>query len=116
MSRSLFSDIKAWRQLARLMPGWQPTLRGLQRLDEGPNELLVALRAVARGWGPDDARWDVLQGVLEYYKRHHAHELAEKIRDERPQYLPNWQNWGDAADLIDPEVLNSGEGEAVQRP
>jgi hypothetical protein len=121
MAHSLFSDIKAWRQLARLMPGWQPTLRGLQRLDEGPNELLVALRAVARGWGPDDARWDVLQGVLEYCKREHAHELAEKIREDTRAALTrvtamHGADWGrtwamgreHAADLIDPEVLNSG--------
>lgn len=79
MSGDPFRDIPVWRDLVRLMPGWQPTLRGLQRLDEGPNELLVALRAIAREWSRDDARWDVLQGVLEYYKRQHAHELAEKV-------------------------------------
>jgi len=32
----------------------------------------------------------------------HAHELAEQQRDERPQYNPDWQCWGDAADRIDP--------------
>lgn len=31
-----------------------------------------------------------------------AHELAEQQRDERPQYNPDWQCWGSAADLIDP--------------
>lgn len=31
-----------------------------------------------------------------------AHELAEQQRDERPQYNPDWQSSGDAADLIDP--------------
>jgi hypothetical protein len=31
-----------------------------------------------------------------------AHELAERQRDERPQYNPDWQCWGNAADLIDP--------------
>ena len=31
-----------------------------------------------------------------------AHEMAEQQRDERPQYNPDWQCWGDAADLIDP--------------
>jgi len=65
----LFEDLKAWRQLARLVPGWRPTYEGLQRLDEGPAELLVALRSIARGWSRDDARWDVLQAVVEYYKR-----------------------------------------------
>lgn len=38
----------------------------------------------------------------------HAHELAEQIRDERPQWggAPGgaWFEWGAAADLIDPEV------------
>ncbi|MFI7293966.1 hypothetical protein [Streptomyces sp. NPDC050121] len=31
-----------------------------------------------------------------------VHELAEMQRDERPQHNPDWQAWGDAADLIDP--------------
>lgn len=31
-----------------------------------------------------------------------AHELAERLRDECPQHNPDWQSWGDAADLIDP--------------
>jgi hypothetical protein len=31
-----------------------------------------------------------------------AHELAERLRDERPQYNPDWHCWGAAADLIDP--------------
>ncbi len=31
-----------------------------------------------------------------------AHELAERQRDERPQYNPDWTCWGAAADLIDP--------------
>ena len=31
-----------------------------------------------------------------------AHELAEHLRDERPQHNPDWQCWGDAADRIDP--------------
>jgi hypothetical protein len=105
MSGDPFRDIPVWRDLARLMPGWQPTLRGLQRLGEGPNELLVALRAIAREWRRDDARWDVLQGVLEYYKRQHAHELAEKIRAAGCQEV-NWCGCPIAADLIDPEVLN----------
>jgi hypothetical protein len=73
-------DLAAWRELARLMPGWRPTLAGLQKLDEGPNELGVAIRSIARGWSRDDARWDVLQGVLEFYKRQHAHALAEQQR------------------------------------
>lgn len=30
------------------------------------------------------------------------HEEAEHLRDERPQHNPDWQCWGDAADLIDP--------------
>lgn len=33
-----------------------------------------------------------------------AHELAEQLRDERPQYNPDWKCWGDAADRIDPEA------------
>lgn len=112
MSGDPFRDIPVWRDLARLMPGWQPTLRGLQRLDQGPNELLVALRAIAREWSRDDARWDVLQGVLEYYKRQHAHELAERIR---ALGVTQWEGMNEsvrmlrqmraqAADLIDPEV------------
>lgn len=32
----------------------------------------------------------------------YAHQLAEQQRDGRPQYNPDWQSWGDAADLIDP--------------
>jgi hypothetical protein len=31
-----------------------------------------------------------------------AHKLAERLRDERPQYNPDWQCWDDAANLIDP--------------
>lgn len=30
-----------------------------------------------------------------------AHELAERLRDERPQHNPDWKCWGDAADRID---------------
>lgn len=111
MSGDPFRDIPVWRDLARLMPGWQPTLQGLQRLNEGPNELLVALRAIAREWRRDDARWDVLQGVLEYYKRQHAHELAEKIRNSKELRDYTDDHMGDcnmAADLIDPEASNDG--------
>jgi hypothetical protein len=32
----------------------------------------------------------------------HAHELAERIRDERPQWGDAWRHYGEAADLIDP--------------
>jgi hypothetical protein len=32
----------------------------------------------------------------------HAHELAERLRDERPQHNPDWTCWEAAADLIDP--------------
>jgi hypothetical protein len=106
----MLEDVKAWRELARgHMPDWQPTLQGLQRLDEGPGELLVALRSIARGWDRNDARWDVLMAVLEFYKRQHAHELAEKIREDSKS--PLVQQGGKfqagelhAADLIDPEV------------
>lgn len=59
-------DIQAWR---RLLPDWQPTLGQLQALDAGPDEYLVALRAVARGWSQDDARWDVLLALFEYERR-----------------------------------------------
>jgi hypothetical protein len=92
-------DVTAWRELARLMPGWRPTLAGLQKLDEGPDELGVAIRSIARGWSRDDARWDVLQGVLEFYKRQHAHELAEQIRRMDTDPATRF-----AADAIDPEV------------
>jgi len=34
----------------------------------------------------------------------YAHELAEEIRDESPQYNSDWTCWNAAADLIDPEV------------
>jgi phage gp16-like protein len=102
MSKDMRHDLEAWRNLARLMPGWRPTLQGLQRLDEGPNELLVALRAIARGWAHQDARWDVLMGVIEFYKREHAHGLAEKIRRELS--APHGQDTAaNAADLIDPK-------------
>lgn len=59
-------DIQAWR---RLLPDWRPTLGQLQRLDAGPDEYLVALRSVARGWSQDDARWDVLMALFEYERR-----------------------------------------------
>ncbi|MCX5522187.1 hypothetical protein OG342_04800 [Streptomyces bobili] len=75
-------DLTAWRELARVMPCWRPTLAGLRKLDEGPNELVAAFRSIARGWSRDDARWDVLQGVLEFYRRQRAHELAETVREE----------------------------------
>ncbi|MEW2498385.1 hypothetical protein AB0942_33360 [Streptomyces nodosus] len=106
-----FRDVPVWRRLARLMPGWLPTLEGLQKLDEGPPELIGALRSISRGWNRDDARWDVLMAVLEFYRRQHAHELAEKILED---IVPDDQlnqlgrdraqgmRW--AADLIDPEV------------
>lgn len=32
----------------------------------------------------------------------HAHEVAERLRDERPQHNPDWTCWEAAADLIDP--------------
>ncbi len=31
-----------------------------------------------------------------------THELAEHIRDERPQWGDAWRHYGEAADLIDP--------------
>lgn len=98
-------DLIAWRELAQLMPGWRPTLAGLQRLDEGPNELGVAFRSIARGWSRDDARWDVLQGVLEFYKRQHARDLAEQIRAASLDWggVPD-MDAEDAADLIDPKA------------
>lgn len=110
-------DLAAWRELARLMPGWRPTLAGLQKLDEGPNELGVAIRSIARGWRRDDARWDALQGVLEFYKRQHAHELAEKVRAERgATSLESGHHFFSgmdyAADLIDPKAQRaSTEGD-----
>jgi hypothetical protein len=33
-----------------------------------------------------------------------AHELAEQIRDERPQWGDAWRHYGEAADLIDPKA------------
>ncbi|MEU3281580.1 hypothetical protein [Streptomyces antibioticus] len=112
-------DIAAWRNLARLIPGWRPTLAGLRKLDEGPNELGAAIRSVGRGWSYDDARWDVLQGVLEFSKRQHAQELAEKIRAERGttslesgHHFFNGMNY--AADLIDPKAQRaSTEGDTT---
>jgi hypothetical protein len=104
----MLEDVKAWRELARgHVPDWQPTLQGLQRLDEGPGELLVALRSIARGWDRNDARWDVLMAVLEFYKRQHAHELAEKIRKQGGWHgaqSESLRGMAHAADLIDPEV------------
>lgn len=107
MTDRVLRDVKAWRDLAQLMPGWRPTHADLQKLDDGPHELGVAIRSIARGWSRDDARWDVLQGVLELYKRQHAHELAGRVREAA-------MNWGgvpdmdalDAADLIDPAVVS----------
>lgn len=106
----ILEDVKAWRELTqRHIPDWQPTLQRLRRLDEGPGELLVALRAIARGWDQNDARWDVLMAVVEFYKRQHAHELAEKQRNANPDRSPEWSDGVDwAADLIDPEVSGSG--------
>lgn len=106
-------DLAAWRNLARLMPGWRPTLAGLRKLDEGPNEFGEALRSIGRGWSYDDARWDVLQGVLEFYKRQHAHELAEQIRAASLEWggVPD-MDAEDAADLIDPKAQRaSTEGD-----
>ncbi|WP_406444581.1 hypothetical protein OHB14_36805 [Streptomyces sp. NBC_01613] len=81
MKDQVRQDLTAWRELTRHhMPDWRPTLPQLQRLDEGPHELGVALRSITRGWARSDARWDVLMAVLEYYKREHAHNLAEAIR------------------------------------
>lgn len=113
----ILEDVKAWRELSqRHMPDWQPTLQKLRRLDEGPTELLRALRSVARGWSPSDARWDVLMAVVEYYKRQHAHELAEKqraradqsamMRSERMQGIAQGLRLG--AIMIDPEALSDG--------
>lgn len=50
----------------------------------------------------------------------YAHELAEKIRPEGPEPQccmlceARWTARRDAAEEIDPEVLNSGGGEAVR--
>lgn len=38
--------------------------------------------------------------ILSQYRR----ELAEEIRDSRPQYSHAWTCWGEAADFIDPDV------------
>jgi hypothetical protein len=111
-------DLAAWRNLARLMPGWRPTLAGLRKLDEGPNEFGEALRSVSRGWSYDDARWDVLQGVLEFCKRQHAHELAEQQRAALDGLFDLWfpQVHLDALteliDVIDPKAQRaSTEGD-----
>lgn len=109
----ILEDVKAWRELSqRHMPDWQPTLQKLRRLDEGSTELLRALRSVARGWSPSDARWDVLMAVVEYYKRQHAHELAEK---QRAFSGPSMTMAGNTmvpldliTNLIDPEVSSDG--------
>lgn len=37
-----------------------------------------------------------------------AHELAEHIRDERPQWGDAWRHHGEAADLIDPHHPECG--------
>ena len=42
------------------------------------------------------------QKLMADYRDGVAHEMAEQQRDERPQHNPDWQCWGDAADLIDP--------------
>ncbi|MEH0586242.1 hypothetical protein QA942_19980 [Streptomyces sp. B21-106] len=116
-------DLTAWRELAQQhMPGWRPTLQQLQRLDEGPHELGVALRSIARDWDRDDARWDVLMAVLEYYKREHAHSLANQQREHVRRRAAHPLHYGsadwairgvdEAADLIDPKAQRaSTEGD-----
>lgn len=121
MTDRVLWDVKAWRDLAQLMPGWRPTLAGLRKLDEGPNEFGEALRSIGRGWSYDDARWDVLQGVLEFYKRQHAHDLAEQQRalaDANDELDHDHHVYGfseavrQVADLIDPKAQRaSTEGD-----
>lgn len=51
-------------------------------------------------WQPDE---------INYQLDKYAHELAEKIREAAPPARPvHAEAMGWAADLIDPEVLNSG--------
>lgn len=111
MSDHVAQDVKAWREL---LPSWQPTLGQLQALDHGPPERMVALRAVARGWGPQDARWDVLMALLVYERRQALTEAAEKqrtavaeevgdseITSRQVTYLLQFTS--DLIDLIDPD-------------
>lgn len=67
------SDVTAWKNLAP--EGWTPTPEILLKLDDGAPEYVAAVRAVARGWSQDDARWDVLMALFAY-ERHAALEEA----------------------------------------
>ena len=58
--------VRAWR---RLLPDWTPTLDAHRDLDTRPHEHVAAVRIVAEGWSPEDARWDVLMALLEYERR-----------------------------------------------
>lgn len=101
MKRPGQDAIDAWR---RLLPGWKPTLAQLNALDEKSPEFTAAIRAMTRDWTAHDARWDTLVAVVEYVRRDHAHELAEKIRSWHDR-LPGEHECcdGNAAELIDPE-------------
>jgi hypothetical protein len=111
-------DLAAWRNLARQhLPGWRPTAPQLQQLDEGPHELGVAIRSITRGWDRFDARWDVLLAVLEYYKREHAHHLAERQR-KAIEGFDHDDHWGTLfrpddverlPDLIDPQAQRASK-------
>lgn len=59
----------ATTHLRLALPGWRPTPEQLAALDEGAPAYSGALRLITDGWSPDDARWDVLQGVVEYNRR-----------------------------------------------
>lgn len=80
--------LAAWRGLANLLPGWRPTLDQLEALDNAPPPLLAAYRSIADGWTRDDARWDVLVGVLVHARREALRVRVDEIRQAAEQAPP----------------------------
>lgn len=102
----VMQDIKAWREL---LPDWQPTLGQLQALDAGPDEYLVALRSVARGWTQGDPRWDVLMALFVYERRKTLRDAVAKQRAAIEDIMESWGGdlhqdmMDDLIEVIDPD-------------
>jgi hypothetical protein len=89
--------VRAWR---RLLPDWTPTLDVFRELDTRPHEHVTAVRIVAEGWEPNDARWDVLAALLEWERREARREVRQEFWAQEGAVQQAVQQW--ANDVVAP--------------